>query len=372
MKAENRSISLYTYWYTWKQRPHHLVDTANNLGFSVKIYSVRSLASYARSFLRSTGSRVIEAGRHDRRYSYPIVPTRKGLLRSRIVNRLNYFSEQSALKDYSRSLSDIHIFSRMPIDIPRKKPRMLIYDCMDEWADYPGVTEKIIENEQKLCELADRIWVVSQHLFLKFSELYSGKTFYVPNGVNPNFFRCTHVTKPERDHRPRVLGYVGTLFSWFDASLVRGIARILDDWEVRLIGPIDLSRSQRKALDLPNITFLGRRPYESLPAMIAEFKVAMIPFKMSNLIKGTSPIKLFEYLAAGLPVVSTRLPEVAALEEPGILQCEEDAEKFAQAVRALASEDNQIQAERRRKIAERYSWNSIFREALDELQSPRK
>jgi glycosyltransferase involved in cell wall biosynthesis len=122
-----------------------------------------------------------------------------------------------------------------------------------------------------------------------------------------------------------------------------------------------------EALDLPNIRILGRCPYESVPLILTGFSVAMIPFKMSSLIEATSPIKLFEYLACGLPVISTCLPEVMALEEPGILECEERAGDFAEAARMLHANDDDIRVERRLRIAESFSWKALFSKALDGL-----
>jgi glycosyltransferase involved in cell wall biosynthesis len=258
--------------------------------------------------------------------------------------------------------ADCHVYARAPGPALAKKPRCLIYDCMDDWAGFPGALSDVLDREQELCEMADRIWVVSKYLENRLSR-FARKVQYVPNGVNFDHFarvpRLKHDCK-RQSSRP-VLGYMGALFSWFDAALVGNVARLLKDWSIVLIGPIELTTNQRRELDHPNIQLRGVCPYESLPTFIAEMDVAMIPFSISDLTKGTSPIKLYEYLAAALPVVATPMPEVLSFVEPGVVACAESPTSFANAVQQLFAGRR---PDRCQEIAKQHSWRQRFTDAL--------
>jgi len=109
-----------------------------------------------------------------------------------------------------------------------------------------------------------------------------------------------------------ILGFFGLIRDWVDLDLLAEVAKRRPRWHIVLIGDADSGVNLATYRDVPNMHFLGRRPYASLPAYCKCFDVGLIPFKINDLTKAVNPIKLREYLAAGLPVVSTPLPEVAA------------------------------------------------------------
>ena len=112
--------------------------------------------------------------------------------------------------------------------------------------------------------------------------------------------------------RPTV-GYIGAIAEWFDVELVAHAARNRPAWNFVLIGSsagIDSSRLRRFA----NIKMLGELPYNALPDYVHSFDICIIPFKLTNLIMHTNPVKVYEYLSAGKPVVATPLPELQLLE----------------------------------------------------------
>jgi glycosyltransferase involved in cell wall biosynthesis len=154
------------------------------------------------------------------------------------------------------------------------------------------------------------------------------------------------------------------LFDWFDADLVGKVADKLRDWQIDLIGPHQLSAAQSKALNRSNIRLLGRKDYLELPSLLAAADVAMIPFVINDLIRGTSPIKLYEYLAAGVPVVATPMPEVLPYTETGVVACAEGPTEFARAVKDLAATAN---PERCQEIARESSWDARFMGATKSL-----
>ena len=113
-----------------------------------------------------------------------------------------------------------------------------------------------------------------------------------------------------------IAGYYGALARWFDYELLRETARLRPDWSFVLIGPDHDGSLARSKLDrLPNVHWLGPRPYLALPGYLHRFDVATIPFAINDITLATSPLKLYEYFAAGRPVISTPMPECAAFAE---------------------------------------------------------
>jgi glycosyltransferase involved in cell wall biosynthesis len=141
----------------------------------------------------------------------------------------------------------------------------------------------------------------------------------VPNGVEYEHFaraRKEPRTDPPPDLAPVVargrpiVGYHGALARWFDYDLVAEVARRRPDLSFVLIGPdFDFTLRETSLLSLPNVTWLESRPYADLPDYLAWVDVGIIPFRPSAVTHATSPIKLFEYMAAGIPPVITPMDE---------------------------------------------------------------
>jgi teichuronic acid biosynthesis glycosyltransferase TuaH len=129
-----------------------------------------------------------------------------------------------------------------------------------------------------------------------------------------------------------VIGYFGALASWFDYALVTRLAAERPDFQIVLIGPDYDGSAARSGLDsLPNVHMMGTVEHGELPAHACWFDVAMIPFKVNEITGSTSPIKLFEYMALGLPIVTTGLPECRKYRSVNIA---ESADAFIAAVDA--------------------------------------
>ena len=135
----------------------------------------------------------------------------------------------------------------------------------------------------------------------------------VPHGVDYDHF--AQATSPDTivpadiaDLPKPILGFWGLIQDWLDLDLLADVARARPDWSIVLIGEALADTSALS--DLPNAHLLDRRPYRSLPDYAKGFDLGLIPFRINSLTRAVNPIKLREYLSAGLPVVSTPLPEV--------------------------------------------------------------
>ena len=196
----------------------------------------------------------------------------------------------------------------------------IVYYCVDDHAAFSGYNkEQVLRDEEQLCRLSDLVVTTSMALQEKKGK-WNRNTVLVPHGVDYEHFRRA----AEEDlpcpsdlisiPRPR-LGFIGLIRDWVDVELLAQVARRRPEWSVVLIGDADSNVNIGQYGAVSNMHFLGRKPYEELPPYCRHFDVGLIPFKINELTKAVNPIKLREYLSAGLPVVSTPLPEVGLYKE---------------------------------------------------------
>jgi glycosyltransferase involved in cell wall biosynthesis len=210
----------------------------------------------------------------------------------------------------------------------------LIYHCVDEYSAFSGVTPRaVLELEEQLLKKADLVIVSAEPLRETKSRLHP-HTVLVRHGVDFAHFRraLDPATKipPEIADLPRpVIGFFGLIADWVDVDLMAAVARRYPQGSLVVLGKATTDVSPLAAL--PNVHLLGRKPYADLPAYCKGFDVALNPFRISELTLNANPLKVREYLAAGLPVVSTDIPEVAVL---GACRIARDADHFLAEVEA--------------------------------------
>ena len=192
----------------------------------------------------------------------------------------------------------------------------VVYYCVDDFAHFSGYdSAQVLRDEEDLCRKADLVVTTSTAL-QEAKSPWNRNTILVTHGVDyDHFSRAVKEDLPEPADlagipHPR-LGFFGLLRDWVDLDLLAAVARLRPEWHFVLIGDADSTVDLTPYRVLPNMHFLGRRPYKDLPAYCRHFDVGLIPFKINDLTRAVNPIKLREYLAAGLPVVSTPLPEVS-------------------------------------------------------------
>jgi glycosyltransferase involved in cell wall biosynthesis len=211
---------------------------------------------------------------------------------------------------------------------------LLIYHCVDEYTAFSGVqAQSLAEMERRLLRRADLVIVSSEPLYQsKASE--NPHTVLVRHGVDLEHFRKalgpeTRIPAPIAALPRPVIGFFGLIADWVDVELMARVAEHFSTGSLVILGKAttELSALQR----LPNVHLLGRVPYTDLPAYCKGFDVALNPFRINHLTLNSNPLKVREYLAAGLPVVSTAIPEVEIL---GQCRVAADAASFVQEVAA--------------------------------------
>jgi glycosyltransferase involved in cell wall biosynthesis len=192
---------------------------------------------------------------------------------------------------------------------------LLVYYCVDEWSRFSYVNGPLIEDaETQLCKRADIVFATAQSLVDR-RRGWNPETHLARHGVDHALFsRALDPSTPvptDIESLPRpIIGFYGTLQDWVDQDLIAHVAGRRPDWSIVLIGNpmVDLSRVTRFA----NVHVLGRRPHAMLPHYCKAFDVGIIPYVLGERVRHVNPIKLREYLSAGLPVVSVAIPEVEA------------------------------------------------------------
>ncbi len=233
----------------------------------------------------------------------------------------------------------------------------VIYDCMDEWSGFPGMGRAIPKAEQRLVRECDLLVVTAQRLYDKWRGL-NRPLVLARNGVDHKFYleHCQPngllgaLTHP-------IVGYYGAIADWFDLELLIQIARLRPNYSFVLLGGVfdtDTSELSR----LPNIRLLGQQPYETMPQYLYHFDACLIPFKTNSTTAATDPVKVYEYLSGGKPVVSVALPELEPFRD--LLYIADSREDFVTQLDRALTEDDPAMIERRCSFAAENTWQNRY------------
>ena len=229
----------------------------------------------------------------------------------------------------------------------------IVYDCMDDHGGFSTNSHAMLEGEQRLIRESDLTIATSQALKTKVEAL-TGKCLLVPNATDFEHFSNAPAERPLRALPHPIIGYYGAISDWFDMGLIRLAAQAHPDWSFVLIGNTFGADGHRDLAGLPNVHFLGEQPYSALPGFLQSFDVCCIPFKLNRLTQATNPVKFFEFISAGKPVVSVRLPELLPYV-PEVYLADDGPDFVRQLERALA-EDNAQRRAARVALARRNTW----------------
>ena len=196
----------------------------------------------------------------------------------------------------------------------------LIYYCVDEYTAFTG-SAALKDIEENLFRKSDLVVVSAEKLF-ESKHKYNANTHIIRHGTDWRHFRTAidqelEIPADIADLPRPLIGFHGLLADWVDYELIKKTAEHFSTGSVVLVGKTSVDAEQKiKILNgVPNIHILGRKPYADLPAYCRAFDVALNPFEINELTLAANPLKVREYLAAGLPVVSTDIPEVRVLED---------------------------------------------------------
>ncbi|MFN4258006.1 MAG: glycosyltransferase [Gemmataceae bacterium] len=280
------------------------------------------------------------------------------LLRARVRRAMNQLGMRSPLVWITNPMAGI-----MARQLGEKQ---LIYYCVDENAQFQGISPAIVEMEQYVMRQADCVIVTSDKL-LQSKQSYNPNTKLLRHGVDLRHFgRALAPQTPVADEVARlprpVIGFFGLVADWVDVELLADVARAYPHGSVVLLGKIATDVSM--LANLPNVHLLGQKPYAQLPEYCKGFDVALLPFRVNELTLNANPLKVREYLAAGLPVVATPLPEVEIIESVFIGR---DRSEFRQQIQLALAEPGPRPW--RVTAVRQDSWEARFAEVCGYLRS---
>ncbi|MBD2358409.1 UDP-galactopyranose mutase [Tolypothrix sp. FACHB-123] len=253
------------------------------------------------------------------------------------------------------------------------QPQAVVYDCMDELSAFKGASPTLKNYEAELFRIADLVFTGGQSLYeSKVNQHLNVYAF--PSSVDvPHFAQARTIAEPaDQAHIPHPrLGFFGVIDERMDIELLAGIAKARPDWHLVIIGPI----VKIDPASLPqgeNIHYLGGRDYKQLPAYLAGWDLAMLPFARNESTRFISPTKTPEYLAAGRPVVSTSIRDVVRpYGDLKLVRIADTVSEFVTAAEQAMQEDTRTSEwlSRVDNFLEKISWDRTWASMMKLIDS---
>jgi UDP-galactopyranose mutase len=255
---------------------------------------------------------------------------------------LDFLIGKYAINDYI-----LWYYTPMALGFTRHlKPAATIYDCMDELSAFKGAPPALRVRESELFNRADHVFTGGQSIYEAKREQHKSVHAF-PSSIDAEHFgQARHADDEPADQanipHPR-LGFFGVIDERMDIDLLAGIADLRPDWHLVMIGPV-VKIDPAHLPQRENIHYLGGKSYDELPAYLAGWDVALLPFAMNESTRFISPTKTPEYLAAGKPVVSTPIRDVVRpYGEKNLVHIAETAEEFVAAAERAMADENRVE-----------------------------
>ena len=250
--------------------------------------------------------------------------------------------------------------TRTTLDLlPGLRPRLVLYDCSDDYAHFPGAPKDITATERELLRRADLVSCTSTRLLEKVRPSRPDAFLSGP-AADYERFRVLRENRPgEEVHTVCFFGHVSQ--ERIDFSALRAIAGA--GFEVRIVGILD--RVDRAFLRVPGVDYRGEVPHAELPKALAGVDAFVLPYKVNELTRGIAPAKTYECLATGKPIVAAPL---RALEElAGHVYLAQSPEDYVEVLRSLEGFETEEKVRARMELARKNSWDARFREIEEAL-----
>lgn len=253
---------------------------------------------------------------------------------------------------------DVWVYTPMAFDLAQRLDHgRLVYDVMDDLSAFLDAPEGLALRQRRLLDEADVVFTGGRSLHRFASSQRHHNVHCFPSGVHTGHYARARQLRRDKSAGSQVAGYVGVIDERLDLDLIAGLAAELGEWTVHMVGPV----AKIEPDSLPsanNLHYLGMKSYDELPEVMAGFDVALMPFALNEATRSISPTKTLEYLAAGLPVVSTRVPDVVA-DYAQVVYLADDAPGFAAACRKAVRLDPSQREGSARRILARHEWDAI-------------
>lgn len=246
----------------------------------------------------------------------------------------------------------------------------IAFDFVDDILSFPEYAFTHYKQQQSQLITSSSVVFATSSILCNKVAIENPKCFYLPNAMDFDHFNAAatgpvHLIELANVKHP-VIGFIGAFLEWVDDGLVLKLAQTHPEYSILIVGPVDIVKD--KFAKYPNIIMVGTKPYHTLPSYLSNIDVCIIPFKINNITLAANPIKMYEYLAAGKPVVSTALPEVIR-NASEVVYIGKDNDDFIKKVELAVKESNEkdsILIKNREEFAKKNSWDSRV-EVIDSL-----
>lgn len=302
-------------------------------------------------------------------FRYPVWAPMSGRFPlAQLTRTLRRLSIRDALRKLQMSQPIVWLSHPNMVDLIDEIPpaRLLLYHVVDEYTAYGGVTPArrllIEEREREMMSRVDAVIVVSKKLH-EAKYPFNPHTYLVPNGVDYQAYTDaladTHLPEDLRGIKKPRLGYSGLIGERLNLGMLKALAQENPHWSLVFLGQARVSKQAaawQALLALPNVHYLGSVAISQVPHYLKGFQVGLMPYALGRESENISPLKLYDYLAAGLPIAAVDIP--AARELGSYIHLGDDSRNFAQAVRAALADTTPEHRQARRDIAAQHTWGA--------------
>lgn len=306
----------------------------------------------------------------------PILPFRS----TRIVNRINGWIMRRWLARQVKQLGfQAPIYWNMQPAMPgigdAVRPSLRLYHCVDDFAGVPfwwNQERDMRGREAESCREADVIVCTGKKL-VEERRPYTDQVYFVGEGADvPLFASAADPATVIPDDIARlpgaIIGYYGVIDFRLDAGLIKHLAGREPAWSIAAIGPVHGDApGLRELAAMPNVHFFGNRPIEDLPRYLKAFDVCLIPYVLNDFTHHIFPLKLYEYMASGKPIVATAMEEMVPMAGRE-LAIGDSYESFHAAVQEALAADSEEKRAARRQAAQQHSWDHRVEEISDIIE----
>jgi len=370
------NMSAFSEWERGIQnRNFHILKNLRANGKIGKIVAIdylphnfkRSLKNYKENILKISDSKVVFRSP----FSKAIEIDQQLTVYSSVLSIFSKNKFYEELKKFLKKLNfkDYIVWSYYPLEVDyfeKLKPQLFVFDTVDNWSEHPSYIkfkQRLQENYKIIDQKANLILTVADEL----QSLYANreKVHWIPNGVDLKHYQGDYpvVNRDIGEIAKPIIGYVGTIQDRMDQELLEYLVKTNPDKSFVMVGPVWYKEIKNKFSIYKNIYFLGRKSYQEVPMYIQQFDVGIIPHKVDKFVESTNPMKIYEYLACGKPVVSTKGSGVEMFKE--FIGITDDFQQFNKLINQSISKDNEKLREKRLNIIKDHSWLKRVERIMD-------
>ena len=294
-----------------------------------------------------------------------------------VYSDANFFWRPSATMKNIRktalqlNFGDLILWSYFPFAAPYWDilgQKLTVFEAVDNWLLHSSYTKqagRLQAAYDKIKNSADLIFVVSQNLLAFFDD--QPNVYWMPNGVDFKHYkkRFALINRDIADIPRPIIGYIGVIQDKVDLELIKFLAQKNEKKSLVMVGPVwDEQNSLKMELEkMPNVHFLGYKTYQEAPMYIQQFDVGIIPHKASGFSASTNPMKTYEYLACGKPVVASN--NIGTENIGDIIEVANNYQQFNEKIQQVLENDDQSKRDLRQEFVKKHSWLNTVNKMLD-------